>query len=126
MIGVLSQDVEIILRSVIASGNHALPVRVAARGHCSSEALCPNDRNRGKNYVWLDPSVRGILVFYNPQSPSVSFKQDSARISKWNLGRVVSIGYPPVALRQFVIYDNAPRVSGTPEPCAVRIAAQAD
>ncbi|CAL8086735.1 unnamed protein product [Prunus armeniaca] len=35
-------------------------------------------------------------------------------------------GYPPVALRQFVIYDNAPRVSGTPEPCGARIAAQAD
>ncbi|CAL8136443.1 unnamed protein product [Prunus armeniaca] len=33
---------------------------------------------------------QGILVFYDPQSPGVSFKQDSARISKWNLGRVVS------------------------------------
>ncbi|KAI5324041.1 hypothetical protein L3X38_033114 [Prunus dulcis] len=31
---------------------------------------------------------------------------------------------PPVALRQFVIYDNAPRVSGTPESCGARIAAQ--
>ncbi|CAL8100580.1 unnamed protein product [Prunus armeniaca] len=41
-IGVLSRDVEIFRRSVIASGNHALPACVAARGNCSNEALCPN------------------------------------------------------------------------------------
>ncbi|KAH0983272.1 hypothetical protein GBA52_010449 [Prunus armeniaca] len=35
-------------------------------------------------------------------------------------------GTPPVALRQFVIYDHAPRVSATPEPCGTRIAAQVD
>ncbi|CAL2247444.1 unnamed protein product [Prunus armeniaca] len=41
-IGVLSRAVEIFRQSVIASGNHALPARVVARGHYSSEALCLN------------------------------------------------------------------------------------
>ncbi|CAL2257263.1 unnamed protein product [Prunus armeniaca] len=41
----------------------------------------------GKNYVWLDPSVRGILVIYDPQIPDVSFKQVSTRIPKWKLGQ---------------------------------------
>ncbi|CAL2231006.1 unnamed protein product [Prunus armeniaca] len=47
-------------------------------------------KNRGKNYVWLDPSVRGILVIYDPQIPGVSFKQVSTRIPKWKLGQVIS------------------------------------
>ncbi|CAL9025044.1 unnamed protein product, partial [Prunus brigantina] len=74
-------------------------------------------RNGEKNYVWLDPSIRvrrqptvtrrshkvgpkslcfcfwGILVIFDRQSPGVSFKQDSTRIPKWNLGRVISIVY---------------------------------
>ncbi|KAH0983269.1 hypothetical protein GBA52_010446 [Prunus armeniaca] len=66
MIGVLSQDVEIILRSVIASGNHALPVRVAARGHCSSEALCPNVillLSRARRNSWMS-----IRITFEPRT----------------------------------------------------------
>ncbi|CAL8174988.1 unnamed protein product [Prunus armeniaca] len=29
-------------------------------------------KNRGKNYAWLDPSVRGHLIIYDPQLPVAS------------------------------------------------------
>ncbi|CAL8113851.1 unnamed protein product [Prunus armeniaca] len=47
-------------------------------------------RNRGKNYVWLNPSEKDLLVIHDPQPPGVSFKQGSTRIPKWNLGQAVS------------------------------------
>ncbi|CAL8168736.1 unnamed protein product [Prunus armeniaca] len=43
-------------------------------------------KNRGKNYVWLDPSVRGLLVIYDPRLPGVSFKQVSTSHSKVEIG----------------------------------------
>ncbi|CAL2257433.1 unnamed protein product [Prunus armeniaca] len=90
-------------------------------------------RNKGKNYVWLDPSVRvrrqptvirrshelGAQGF----DPHSKVEIGSGRFN-WYQSQIMvfkpTIGYPPVSLRY------APRVSGMPEPCGARIAAQAD
>ncbi|CAL8134693.1 unnamed protein product [Prunus armeniaca] len=65
-------------------------VQVAARIEAVSPRLASLQiRNRGKNYVWLDSLIRGILVICDPHPPGVSYKQSWARIPKWNLGQAV-------------------------------------